>query len=484
MQKIKTLFLRNMLCRVFLLYGLLWNATVLSAQAPLELRPAQLLSDTLLLQQYWQADATLDLSAYTPAELQLQRWYNRELAHEFVLSHRSVPDVERYANNNYEIPLHQRLIDNEEITPYTWKWVCLEVRESNGSLLIAKLRRPIWWLQSTGADKLGNTIQLDLPELEIRGAALVTAIWSSYVDTRILDFPNVGSQCYRPIIGWFQRQAPKIWNLIFTNGDSIGTTSTHPFYSLDQQAYVSASKLEIGERIKTTKGSTTLLEKVDQTIEAQWVYNLEVWRDHNFYVGEEGELVHNICPDDFRKLFGEEDGGWANFKFKDYVGRKWDDKFSDAVKKALRDLYGKDHICYDLFGFPDFTPFVLNYTKPDGTIVHCQVEIDDMEGKSTDYAKAARKLGLPVTINETYVDRNGLRYTWHHHQDGKTMMLVPSDVNNFAGPANSADSGGAPHPGGSWLVKKRKLPGFQDLRLPSPAEITQKWLSPKCNYKP
>lgn len=463
MQKIKTLFQCNILQRAALLYGLLWGAVALSAQAPVALRPAQLLSDTVLLQQYWQADAALDLTAYTPAELQLQRWYNRELAHEFVLSQRFVPDEERYTNNNYKLPLHQRHIDNEDITPYTWKWVGLEVKEPNGGLLIAKLRRPIWWLQATGTDKIGNAIQLDLPELEIKGTALVTAIWPSYVDTRVLDFPSLGSQCYRPITGWFQRQTSEVWSLAFANGDTIGTTPTHPFYSLDQQVYVSAGKLQIGEHIQTTKGNTTLLSKAAQAIQKQWVYNLEVWRDHNFYVGTEGELVHNSCAEIFRRLCDIDPELRRSVKpYLKTPGYKADIK--DVDKSKILAKYGLDQVCFDDFGFPDFMPFVKKIKGVEGIV---KINVTGNSGDDIREANKAmaKKLGLAENTKfdgSLGYESDGIRYTWHHHQDGKHMILVPSDVN------------GVSHAGGASLARK-------DLQgtLPDPWH-TKKNFTTKC----
>ena len=63
----------------------------------------------------------------------------------------------------------------------------------------------------------------------------------------------------------------------------------------------------------------------------------------------------------------------------------------------------------------------------------------------------------------------------HHHQDGKHMMLVPSDVNNISGPRNSPGNQGAPHAGGSWVVKNLGIG-----KLPNPWDVVAHYLTDDC----
>ncbi|HIO96421.1 MAG TPA: hypothetical protein EYG71_00660 [Leucothrix sp.] len=46
---------------------------------------------------------------------------------------------------------------------------------------------------------------------------------------------------------------------------------------------------------------------------------------------------------------------------------------------------------------------------------------------------------------------NGISYTWHHHQDGKTMILIPSSFHN--------NVTGFRHTGGAKIISK----GLQGL---------------------
>jgi hypothetical protein len=69
--------------------------------------------------------------------------------------------------------------------------------------------------------------------------------------------------------------------------------------------------------------------------------------------------------------------------------------------------YGKD-------GFPDFTP----YRHP--TVKDVQIEFTGKYEK--DFALADKAAGITEEM------RQREKYTWHHHQDGKTMQLIKQNV--------------------------------------------------------
>lgn len=81
---------------------------------------------------------------------------------------------------------------------------------------------------------------------------------------------------------------------------------------------------------------------------------------------------------------------------------------------------------YDRNGYPDFSPHA---TKT--------VQIDDMKfDHYHDFKAANAKIGASGRTPPGSPD-----FTWHHHQDGKTMQLVPTSIHNAA-------KGGFPHAGG------------------------------------
>ena len=110
---------------------------------------------------------------------------------------------------------------------------------------------------------------------------------------------------------------------------------------------------------------------------------------------------------------------------------------------------------YDENGFPDFRPF-----SPGDDYVF---RSDGLVGDSPDMTAANQWLGSRgFTDVETY--GNGtvdilndagqwIRHTWHHHQDGRSMVLIPSNIHN-------SDTGFS-HSGGAAVIR-RNLQGFFD----------------------
>jgi hypothetical protein len=81
---------------------------------------------------YW-GDQTLPIAQYSDKEKAFQQHLNHALSADFVLSYS--PEGVAFEGGNDNLPLHERNIDNEPITPYTWKWVNFELTpQSLGSV--------------------------------------------------------------------------------------------------------------------------------------------------------------------------------------------------------------------------------------------------------------------------------------------------------------------------------------------------------------
>ncbi|WP_299143053.1 HNH endonuclease [uncultured Vibrio sp.] len=127
--------------------------------------------------------------------------------------------------------------------------------------------------------------------------------------------------------------------------------------------------------------------------------------------------------------------------FKELRGRKIIN--SDLAGKAIQTKGGVVFVDYD--GFPDFTPYAEKI-----------VRIDGLNGKMAhDVALAMKKLNL----NE-YDQKN---MVWHHHQDGKTLMLVPRNV-------HSTVNGGLHHSGGRNVLRHNAENPLNQISYPSPEE--------------
>lgn len=219
-------------------------------------------------------------------------------------------------------------IDNEEITPETWRSINLEIKKDDGSIAKIDLLRPLWWIEEAQSE-IGSTIPLSMPEMGIEGEAEVINISSCSVDSRN------SPKGQRVVTGKFTHENAIVLDLCFNNdpNNSLGVTPNHPIWSQTQGNWVSAGNLSIGEYVKTKDGIAQLAMR-SQRPGRHKVYNLEVHKDHNYYVSNLGILVHNSCPTPksdpkaFTKLKGNQG---------------WKDKAKNFWKK---DMKHKDH--YDI----------------------------------------------------------------------------------------------------------------------------------------
>lgn len=85
-----------------------------------------------------------------------------------------------------------------------------------------------------------------------------------------------------------------------------------------------------------------------------------------------------------------------------YRGDRWTDELASKYPRGVR---------FTNTGFPDFGPYVLRRNGQPVT-----VRLDRFRDYDTDFASANARHTLP----------DG--WTWHHHQDGRTLQAVPSDL--------------------------------------------------------
>ncbi len=188
---------------------------------------------------------------------------------------------------------YERDIDNEDITPYTWKWVHLQVKEENGGYTNIHLRRPNWWFTENNATNIGDKVYVSLPQIGIDGEIPIVKIYPNTLDTRFWDYYYDESHVKRPITGKIEHSANNVVNIKFNDSEKIiSPTTNHLLWSADREGWVSVGELVIGEHITTKEGILTLASKEPNE---GWhvVYDLEVYRDHNFLVGDHYVLAHN-----------------------------------------------------------------------------------------------------------------------------------------------------------------------------------------------
>lgn len=256
------------------------SANLLTEKGIIALRPSDIYNDPHQLKELW-LDDPYPLELYSEQEKENQQRINEEAVEKIV--------VDSSIGNNAE----WTTIDREEITPYTWKWVDLELLSSEGTVTKINLRRPHWWIRQMNADSIGREIYLDIPALGSKGWATVVNIRANQLDTRVWNSAQTSNYASRPITGKFQHESSNVYSLQFAKpGLSIGVTGEHPFWSANRNTWVSTKDLEIGEDVKTDVGVVKLISREKQ--EGSYiVYNIEVFNDHNYHVSLSKIVVHN-----------------------------------------------------------------------------------------------------------------------------------------------------------------------------------------------
>ena len=187
---------------------------------------------------------------------------------------------------------------SEEITPFTWKWVDLEMRRPDGFVTYMSLRRPNGWFKQKNV-AVGKEVHFDWEDVGATGWAIVRNIRPNQFDSRLL---NHETSCVRPIVGKFQHTSNRVFDITFDNGAPIGVTDTHPIWSSDRRQWVKAVALRIGERVATELGETTVTS-ITHRPGIHTVYNIEVFKSHNYHVSGKSILVHNgPCGIGFRTV--------------------------------------------------------------------------------------------------------------------------------------------------------------------------------------
>lgn len=178
-------------------------------------------------------------------------------------------------------------LDFTDVTRPLWRYIDLRLQKPDGSIANINVGRPLWWIQETQAS-VGSTIDLSMVEVGIEGHAKVLRIGPCDGDSR------EGDKNSNLVIGKIEHENAVVLDLVLNNDTAkpLGVTANHPLFSADQDDWVPAGEVKIGEKLKTSDGTVTLTGK-SQRPGREKVYNLEVHRSHSYYVSQFGVLAHN-----------------------------------------------------------------------------------------------------------------------------------------------------------------------------------------------
>ena len=170
----------------------------------------------------------------------------------------------------------------------TWAKVSITVERSDGGIVDAQIIRPRSWILESGLCA-GRMLPLNLPELEVSGLALVTAIDDCP--------PIAGGEGSVVTARFVTREVHVVASVDVLGADgtveTITGTTIHPVWSVDRQEWVPLAELAEGETLQGLDGLAVVLS-VSLSRVSQAVYNIEVHGEHVYQVGELGLVVHNV----------------------------------------------------------------------------------------------------------------------------------------------------------------------------------------------
>lgn len=95
----------------------------------------------------------------------------------------------------------------------------------------------------------------------------------------------------KEVTALYKRETPSLYILDLA-GETIETTREHPFY-VEGQGWTKVQYLREGDEVQTMGGDARPVTGIEVVYKPTMVYNFTVDGNHNYYVSEDGFLVHN-----------------------------------------------------------------------------------------------------------------------------------------------------------------------------------------------
>ncbi len=214
------------------------------------------------------------------------------------------------------------------------------------------------------------------------------------VGTMVLSLDEAtGKAAPKPVTHVFYYEGRQVFDLVLLDDKGhvtqLEVTDDHPF-NVVGQGWVKSIDLRKGMQVDTLEHRALKVVHLEDLGHTEPTYNLEVADNHTFFAGEAHVLVHNSAC------------GLAE---------------SAAAKLRNGHLAGDVHpttgVPFDQAGHADFSKYAVDTVK-----------IKQTGTRAGDFREANRLAGRKKTPEG---------YTWHHHQDGETMQLVPRDIHAQTG---------------------------------------------------
>ena len=169
-------------------------------------------------------------------------------------------------------------------------WLSAGSAESDSAeRLVREVQQAAAEVRAGGLELTAVTLDIDLPEMGVAGLGVIQGIEPC---------PELASGPGQLVTATFHHTSGDVLDLVLQGSrsgeseESLGVTAEHPFWSVDRGGFVEAGELAPGERVAAFAGEKTVVSRLPRP-GPQAVFNLEVFGEHVYFVGQDGALVHN-----------------------------------------------------------------------------------------------------------------------------------------------------------------------------------------------
>ncbi|MCI3938387.1 DUF4280 domain-containing protein [Chryseobacterium aahli] len=213
-------------------------------------------------------------------------------------------------------------------------------------------------------------------------------------------------QEYKPILTKHERFTQQMLSLELPTGEFIRVTPEHRFFCNDE--WIEAGNLKAGDLLHLKGGDYTTVISIETLPHYEKVYNFDIEGNENYYVTEDGILVHNGYQ---RGRLPKTNGEWVE-------GTPGNGLWK-SDKPEVNAITNNEPIPFTN-GRPDFSKWKVGD----------DLKVDGMTGADSDFPKIYEKMKQEYGFKtqkeaKEWLSQQGLT---PHHLDDKTVQLIPTDL--------------------------------------------------------